>query len=169
RIAGSARGTSSTSARSPTSSTRANGSPYALPSTRTSKYPRLTVDVGAQHAAPLPSRRLSCGPLFPHARPPRHQLVVDPLGDLAEGVHRVDAAELHRGRRHTGDHRPAAILRDPAAARGAERTHALRTVASHPGEDHAEALRTEHLGHGAKQRAGRGADAPHRWLLVERD
>src|SRR5213078_1324426 len=37
RIAGRARGTSSTSARSPTSSTRASGSPYALPSTRTSR------------------------------------------------------------------------------------------------------------------------------------
>src|SRR4029077_2695047 len=39
RIAGRARGTSSTSARSPTSSTRASGNRYALPSTRTSRYP----------------------------------------------------------------------------------------------------------------------------------
>src|SRR5207253_707034 len=43
RIARRARGTSSTSARSPTSSTRASGSPQAVPSTRTRRSPRLTL------------------------------------------------------------------------------------------------------------------------------
>src|SRR5439155_6060409 len=39
-----------------------------------------------------------------YPRPARYELEVDSRGDLAEGEHRVHAAELHRRRRHPGDH-----------------------------------------------------------------
>src|SRR5207302_7357830 len=57
RIAGSGRGTSSTSARSPTSSTRASGNPYARPSTRTRRYPRLIAPLPARPAPRRSARR----------------------------------------------------------------------------------------------------------------
>src|SRR6059058_3251846 len=76
----------------------------------------------------MPSR----APLVCDTRPPRHELRVDPPRDLAQGKDRFHAADLHRRRRHAGDHRRAAVLGHPATPRGADRAHTLGAVAAMP-------------------------------------